>query len=80
MWVVQPGVEWPREMRILWGVARGWKMGVAIVDVDADILIWWCCCCGGGVMVVLVWDACCDVVWLGILMYWREFDVVGMEM
>lgn len=39
MWVVQPGVEWPEEMRIFWGEVRGWKMGVVVVDggVNVDI-------------------------------------------
>lgn len=45
MWLIQPGFEWPGETMIFWGVLRGWKMGVVIVDVDVDvdvdILVWW---------------------------------------
>ena len=40
MWVIQPGLEWPGEMRVFWGVLRGWKMGVVIVDVGIDISVW----------------------------------------
>lgn len=81
MWVVQPEVEWPGEMRIFWGVVRGWKMGFVIVmDVDADIsglvgvaVVWcWWFWCGSGLGVPM-WCG-----WGFYVLGW--FDAVGMDM